>query len=205
MPLNKVLLTGTYLDGSGSPLTGTAIFTPSAPLTDATDSEVVLQSPVAVAVNSSGQFSVQLYATDNANLVPSGWVWNITENIAGLGPSAWSFFLPYAGGSTQDISSLTPAVPVAEATAYLPESGGTMSGTLALAASPPIALPSGSSGYVLASDSEGDLTLQPLTLTDSGLAIWTVEVSTSGALSTLPVMQDEGNTPIADQAGELIE
>jgi hypothetical protein len=160
MSLNQVTLTGTYLDGSGSPLFGTVTFAPSVPLTDAANSEIVLQAPITVAVNSGGQFSVPLYATDNTVLAPSGWTWQITENIAGLTPSAWSFFLAYANGATQDISSLTPAVPVAEMAAYLPETGGTMSGTLVLNASPPLKLPSGTSGYVLTSDSSGDITLQ---------------------------------------------
>ena len=154
-------LTGTYLDGSGNPLFGTVTFAPSVPLTDSTDSEIVLQAPVTVAVNSAGQFSVALYGTDDADLAPSGWTWQVTENIAGLTPSTWSFFLAWADGSTQDLSDLAPVAEVTPVAAYLPESGGTMSGTVVLGGSPPLKLPSGTSGYVLTSDSSGDITLQP--------------------------------------------
>jgi len=42
-------------------------------------------------------------------------------------------------------------------------------------------------------------------LTDTALAIWAVEVSTAGKLSTLPVMQDQSAAPILDQAGRLTE
>jgi hypothetical protein len=160
MGLEKVTLTGTYLDGSGQPLFGTVTFAPSVPLTDITDSEIVLQSPVTVAVNSAGQFSVALYGTDDADLAPSGWTWQVTESIAGLTPSTWSFFLAYADGTTQDISALTPVAEVTPVSAYLPESGGTVSGPIILGGSPPLKLPTGTSGDVLTSDSSGNLTLQ---------------------------------------------
>jgi hypothetical protein len=158
--LNKVTLTGTYLDGSGNPLFGTVTFAPSVPLTDSTDSEIVLQAPVTVAVNSAGQFTVALYGTDDADLVPGGWTWQVTENIAGLTPSTWSFFLAYADGSAQDLSTLAPVAEVTPVSAYLPESGGTVSGPIILDGSPPLKLPTGTSGYVLTSDSSGGITLQ---------------------------------------------
>jgi hypothetical protein len=129
------------------------------PLTDSTDSEIVLQAPVTVAVNSAGQFTVALYATDDTALAPAGWTWQITENIAGLTPSTWSFFLAYGSGSTQDLSDLTPVAEVTPVSAYLPESGGLMTGTITLGGSPPLKLPSGTSGDVLTSDASGNLTL----------------------------------------------
>jgi hypothetical protein len=161
LTLQVVLLTGTYLDGSGTPACGTVTFVPSVPLTDPADFEIVLQVPVTVMVNSAGQFSVSLYATDNADLQPAGWTWQVTENFAGLLTATWSFFLPRADGSVQDISSLAPVAEAVPAVAYLPESGGTMSGTLTLDGSPPLRLPSGTSTYVLTSDGSGNITLQP--------------------------------------------
>jgi hypothetical protein len=106
--LNKVTLTGTYLGGDGSPLSGSLVFAPSEPLTDATDSEDIRDASITVTLNSSGQFSAALYATDSTNLHPSGWTWSVTEELAGLSPNSWNFLLPYTGGATQDISSLSP-------------------------------------------------------------------------------------------------
>lgn len=111
MSLNRVMLTGRYTDGSGSAVSGTLEFTPSAPLTAAAETVVLPQSPVLVTLNGSGSFSVPLYATDNADLSPAGWTWGVTLDIAGLPPSSWNFFLPYTGGATQDISTLTPVAP----------------------------------------------------------------------------------------------
>lgn len=108
MALTVVKLTGTFTDGDGGALSGTLEFTPSEPLRDATDSVVVPQSPVTVTLNTAGAFSVPLYSTDSSNLSPSGWAWNVTQEIAGLPPYSWSFLLPFTGGATQDISTLTP-------------------------------------------------------------------------------------------------
>jgi hypothetical protein len=160
LPLNVVTLTGTFTDGSGSALSGSLTFAPSVPLTDSTNSQVVLQAAVTVNLSSAGSFSVPLYATDSASLQPEGWTWQVTQCIGGLPAGTWSFFLPYSGGATQDISALAPVAEVSPAAAYLLTAGGTLSGTLTLDGTPPVKLQSGTSGYVLTSDSSGDITLQ---------------------------------------------
>lgn len=109
MALNEVLLSGQYLDGDEQPLSGQLTFVPSVPLTDPTDDLVIRQAPVTAILNSAGQFSVSLYATDSTNLMPAGWLWNVTEEIAGLPANSWSFALLHADGATQDISALAPA------------------------------------------------------------------------------------------------
>jgi hypothetical protein len=106
--LEVVTLTGHFTNGTGQPVTGSVTFIPSAQLTDMTDAEIVVPSVVTVDLNSLGQFSASLYSTDSSNLTPAGWTWQITQNITGLPPYTWNFFLPYGGGATQDISSLTP-------------------------------------------------------------------------------------------------
>jgi hypothetical protein len=161
LSLNLVRLTGTFLNGSSQPLNGQLVFAPNVQLTDSTDSQVVADAGVVVSLDSGGSFSVPLYATDNENLTPSGWVWDVTVSVAGLPPASWSFFLPYTGGSAQDISTLTPAVAATPMSAYLLATGGVMSGTLGLDGTPPIKLPAGTSGDVLMSDAEGNITLQP--------------------------------------------
>jgi len=107
--LNTVTLTGSYEGGDGSQPSGWLQFVPSAALTDADDCVLVTQEPVNAELV-SGAFSVTLTATDNTDLQPSGWYWTVTEYVAGMPPSQpWNFFLPFAGGATQDISGLSPA------------------------------------------------------------------------------------------------
>lgn len=109
MTLQTVVLTGTRRSGDASAASGTLNFSPSAVLTDLADDIGVDQAPIPVTLSQAGTFSVDLYATDNADLVAAQmpWCWNVTENIAGLPPYTWSFFLAFANGGTQDISSLT--------------------------------------------------------------------------------------------------
>jgi hypothetical protein len=108
MAVTKVTLTGTYLDGSGSPLAGTVTFTPSAPLADSADGRIVRQKPVTATLDDSGAFSAALIATDDTAFEPSGWTWIAKEQISGLPVTQWSFALPLTGGSTQDVSALAP-------------------------------------------------------------------------------------------------
>ena len=151
MAPNLVTLLGTYDDGEGHPLKGYLQFVPSAPLTDTTDPEEVRQEPVPVLLRHDGTLSVDLYATDDADLAPAGWCWQVTEHIDGLPASSWAFFLAFANGSTQDISSLTPVSPVPSApamTGYLPVTGGTITGPLTLPGNPTAPLQAAPKQYV---------------------------------------------------------
>jgi hypothetical protein len=162
MSLLMVTLTGTFQGGSGEPLQGSLDFTPNASLTSAADMIMLPQSPVTATLNSTGSFSVPLYSTDSESLSPAGWAWDVTVDIAGIPPASWSFFLLYSSGATQDISDLSPAVPVTPMAAYLPESGGTLSGTLVLDGSPALTIPAGAAdGDVWTSDAHGTGSWQP--------------------------------------------
>ena len=89
-----MVLTGRYADGSGRPLSGQLVFTPNAELTDPTDEQVVPGAGITVTLDSGGAFSVPLYATDSGNLTPSGWAWNVTENVSGAPPRVYAIALP---------------------------------------------------------------------------------------------------------------
>lgn len=130
MALNYVTLTGKYLDGSGEGIDGSGraaflTFAPTAKLADSTNNTEVPVSPVRIKLSNTGTFSIQLLATDNATLLPAGWAWQVTETMPGVPDNTWNFFLPFAGGSTQDISNLTPVSPVTTMQAYLPLPTGT--------------------------------------------------------------------------------
>jgi hypothetical protein len=80
-----VTVTGYWTNSdSGAPATGTVTFTPNAVLQDGTSApaNIVLPKPQA-AVLVNGAISVQLMATDDSHLSPSGWVYTVSENIAG--------------------------------------------------------------------------------------------------------------------------
>lgn len=148
MALTKVTLSGTYLDGEGNVLAGSVKFVPNASLTDVTDSRLIRPVPVVATLDGTGAFSVQLYSTDNTAITPSGWAWTVTEIITGIPNRSWSFFLPITGGSTQNISALTPVTVAPASSAYVPSTGGTMTGALVLPADPTANLQAATKHYV---------------------------------------------------------
>lgn len=116
MALNYVTLTLDLYDGQGNPVTkGTASFTPSAQLTDA-GVELVPQVPIPAVFHAAGTPAVKLLATDNAAVLPAGWVWTVLFSGVPGNPAAFSFSLPFASGASQFLSS---QVPVSAPSAFL--------------------------------------------------------------------------------------
>jgi len=106
--LTTITVTGTYLTAAGTPLGGTVLFAPSVPLTDMTGQAVLSANPIVAAVShSTGQFSVVLPCTDNADLLPAGWAYSVQVNVPGAA-IAFDAYLPSSWGSTVDISRLGP-------------------------------------------------------------------------------------------------
>jgi hypothetical protein len=146
LALSYVTLTGTL----GAAATGgVAVFTPSGWLADTADHILVPPAPQRVTLLAGGVFSVSLLATDNSGLLPAGWTWSVTfAGIEGVAADTFSFLLAYANGTTQDISGLTPVVPSAGMAAFVPVSGGTMTGPLYLASDPAVGLQAATKEYV---------------------------------------------------------
>ena len=126
MANNYVTLTGELGQGAAD---GKIVFTPSDWLTDESDSLYIPPLPVEVQLDGNGAFSVSLLATDNA-ATPSGWTWTIEILIPGLAVKSFTSFLAHSDGATQDITALTPVEVVTDFAAYLPLSGGTLTGPL---------------------------------------------------------------------------
>lgn len=156
---------GTYLDSAGFPQQGTVRFSPSAVLADATGSVVIPMATRVYSISAQGTFETDpLVATDNATISPQGWQYQVIVTIAGLPPQEFSILLA-TSGSPVDISTITPVVPQTAVTSYLPQSGGSLSGTLTLAGTPPLRIPAGAtSGDVLTSDSSGNATWGAVTV-----------------------------------------
>ena len=148
MSLNKVTVTATYVDGEGNPCAGSVIFSPNTRLSAGADDLLVRPVPLEVTLSAEGTISAELYATDNADLEPSGWCWAVTENITFTTSSTWNFFLPYSGGATQDLSDLEPVAVAVATSSYVPTSGGAMTGPLTLSGEPASALQAAPKEYV---------------------------------------------------------
>jgi len=120
MSLNYVELTVDLGDGQGNYLGQglTATLAPTSVLTDSTDHLIAGTGPLTVAFTPfSSPPVIKLIATDNSNISPSGWAWTLTPPAA-TGIAAFSFYLPYAGGSGQYLSQLSPVYDAATMVAY---------------------------------------------------------------------------------------
>lgn len=148
LSLNTVTVTWTEEDFTQATVNGSITFVPSNTLTDATDGlGIGLEARTYRFVNGTGS-SAPLVATDNVNLLPSGWTYVVTVALDGLPPYSFNCFIPFSGGASQKLSSLTPTQTVAQMASYLPLSGGIMSGPVTLAADPSSALQAATKQYV---------------------------------------------------------
>lgn len=109
MALNYVHVTGTFDDGSGNPLSGSAVFTPSQTVYASGVPVVSTNNPVGVQISNGSLGTVQLLATDNSGLSFTSetgfFFWTVTVTLGNQAQSSFSFFLPHTP-TTVDLYSL---------------------------------------------------------------------------------------------------
>jgi hypothetical protein len=114
LPANVTTVTvlGTFLTPEGDPSTGTITFTPSSWLTNSGANVAIPNSPTTKTLGTAGNFSVLLPITDDADLSPSGWVYNVSEVVDGVSQN-YNILLPgtVAVGGTVFLADLVPAAP----------------------------------------------------------------------------------------------
>jgi len=107
----QVTVTATYRlrlsDGTTVPATGYVTFTPTTRLQDGGSSEILPVAPVRAVLDSGGHISVTLMATDDPDLAPTGWGYEITTNVGGTSDSYFAVFP--AAIPTVDLSTVAPA------------------------------------------------------------------------------------------------
>jgi trimeric autotransporter adhesin len=107
--LTYITVTGTFDDGSGTPLNGQVVFTPSGTVYAAGVPVASTSSPVTVNVISGVLQTVRLLATANAGLTYAGltgfFYWTAQVTLGGITQSPWSFFLPLSP-ATADLYAL---------------------------------------------------------------------------------------------------
>lgn len=121
-PVNvaTVAVTGTYYQANGGALAtgGVVSFTPNTILYDGGTSQIIEPIPLyAPLVN--GHISVVLMATDDPDLAPTGWVYDVVERIDGTSqPNAYSIVLPAASPSV-DLAIVSRVASLPAPAAYL--------------------------------------------------------------------------------------
>ena len=107
--LTTVEVTGRFIDHNGSPVRGSVTFDTDYYVLDAGESVVVIEAPITVNLDSTGSFAVDLIATDDTDMTPTGWTWTMTPNFDGA--FSLEFALPASLAPTTDITTLSPALP----------------------------------------------------------------------------------------------
>lgn len=116
VPLSSIVLTrvvtGNYVNASGSPAKGRIIFAPTSRVIDENNA-VIVQDPISVVLDTNGAFNVELPTTDNPALNPVGWAYEITVRLNGQKPHKFFAFLPYGDGSAVNINNEISTQPAA--------------------------------------------------------------------------------------------
>lgn len=99
-------LTGKYRLIDGTAAVGTVVVIPSEAQIVDSDGNVILAGRVSVALDSTGSFSVDLPATDDADLAPTGFGYTLSAKLNHTHLPAISFQLP-AATPTVDVADLT--------------------------------------------------------------------------------------------------
>lgn len=125
--ITPITVTATYVDAKGNAPLGHVAFTPSV----VTVAGSVIQTPCPVSVRLvDGALVVILAATDDPQWAPTGFVYHVTEDVAGTSRT-YDIELPYdAAGGAVDLATLAPVVDPDEVTPYLLATGGTITGAL---------------------------------------------------------------------------
>ena len=103
--LDKVTLTGTYEDYSGNPLSGTVRIEGPTWLVDSVN-DIVFENPAqTITLDNTGSFSVDLVATDATGVTPTGFLYQVIENVGVTRQHRYYISLPKVN-PTVDISEL---------------------------------------------------------------------------------------------------
>ena len=115
--LSTITLTGTYVDIEGNPVSGSVRFTPQSIIKDTDQNQIIINIPIQATLNGSGSFSVVLPVTDDTDVAPVPFAYEVEEIFAG----GRTFFItiPGGGAGTQDIADLAPAVSTSEAANFV--------------------------------------------------------------------------------------
>jgi hypothetical protein len=106
-------------NATGTALSGSVTFTPNVDIVTFPDQNVIVGGTETATLDSNGEFTITLIATDTANQQPSGWTYSVTEKLIGPRQRTYNIFLPYTV-ATVELADITPT---SAAPTYLPVTG----------------------------------------------------------------------------------
>ena len=103
--LTTVQITGTYVDYEGTAIAGQIRFSISEVLRNGTDDQMVAHSVVVVPLV-SGAFSVTLPATNDPDVIPNPFTYDVEESFAG--GRSYTISIPYTTAGSLDLADISP-------------------------------------------------------------------------------------------------
>lgn len=101
-----ILVTGTLTAPvGGGPRSGRIVFNPSARLVDSTQ-QAIYSGAGTITLDGNGQFTARLLCTDDPDVQPEGWRWQVDEQPAGGKRAIYWIDLPSSLGPTVDLSEI---------------------------------------------------------------------------------------------------
>ena len=109
MALTYTTVTWTPLNGAGQPLTGvTVTFAPTTDLTAIIEGDFISSDPFTITQDGAGVITTDLLSTDNADILPQGWAWQVTVTV-GRRSVLSTVPVPHSS-SPVDLDTLLPAI-----------------------------------------------------------------------------------------------
>lgn len=110
LPVNitTIVVTGTYVDFSGSAIAGQVKFYTSQVLIDAAADRIIIPSTITGNLDANGSFSVTLPTTNDVDVSPLNYTYTYEEAFPG--GSTYTLALPSSLGASVDISDLRETV-----------------------------------------------------------------------------------------------
>jgi len=126
MPLpgnfQTVTVTGTYLGIDGAVLSGTVKFMANATLVDASAAVVIVPKPLVVTLDGNGAFTTQLPATNDPDIAPLNFAYEVTETFDRAGTRHYFIQVPFDTVGSLDLSTIAPLQEVSTPTAGISHS-----------------------------------------------------------------------------------
>lgn len=112
---------GRYIDFAGAPAQGTVTFEPSLKYVKDPGADVLILSTALVAtLDGTGAFSIEIPATDDPDVTPSGFTWNVTEHLNGRTWRTFSISVPQDTPAPGiDLVTVAPVLPADQVSTFV--------------------------------------------------------------------------------------
>jgi len=115
--VTSITVHGKYVDYNGDAAVGTVTFSMTQLLKDADGKIFILPGGITAILDVDGEFTVDVIATDDPDLTPSGWTYNVAVALTGYSTS-FAMEVPYNGGDI-DLFDVIVTIPVIPGATYI--------------------------------------------------------------------------------------